>query len=52
MQGLVHALHRLMPGSVRHVLDDAGHLLPLTHAAQIAELILGWLHADAERRLR
>jgi hypothetical protein len=48
---LVDALHRLMPGSNRIIIDNANHLLPLTHGRAITGAILGQLHADAERRL-
>jgi pimeloyl-ACP methyl ester carboxylesterase len=48
---LVDALHGLMPGSSRIIIDNANHLLPLTHGRAITGAILGQLHADAERRL-
>jgi pimeloyl-ACP methyl ester carboxylesterase len=51
MQQLVESLHTLMPGSVRSIVQGADHLLPLTHANAVANLILDHLHSDAERRL-
>jgi lipase len=52
MLELVDALHALMPGNSRVIVEGASHLLPLTHADAITDAILSHLHADAERRLR
>jgi pimeloyl-ACP methyl ester carboxylesterase len=52
MLELVDALHALMPGSSRVIVEGASHLLPLTHAETITAAVLSHLHADAERRLR
>jgi pimeloyl-ACP methyl ester carboxylesterase len=49
---LVEALHRLMPGSRRTIIDRANHMLPLTHAPALSRGILELLDEDAERRLR
>jgi pimeloyl-ACP methyl ester carboxylesterase len=51
MCSLVDALHAIMPGSERIVVEGANHLLPLTHASALTSAILSNLHA-AERRLR
>jgi pimeloyl-ACP methyl ester carboxylesterase len=51
MCSLVDALHAMMPGSERIVVEGANHLLPLTHASALTSAILSNLHA-AERRLR
>jgi pimeloyl-ACP methyl ester carboxylesterase len=52
MLALVDALHALMPGSTRLIVEGANHLLPLTHADALTNAILSHLHADAERRLK
>jgi pimeloyl-ACP methyl ester carboxylesterase len=52
MLELVDALHALMPGSSRVIVEGASHLLPLTHAETVTNATLSHLHADAERRLR
>jgi pimeloyl-ACP methyl ester carboxylesterase len=51
MCALVDALHALMPGSERTVVDGANHLVPLTHASVLTSAILSNLQA-AERHLR
>jgi pimeloyl-ACP methyl ester carboxylesterase len=47
---LVDALHAIMPGSARAVVEGANHLLPLTHASVLTSAILSNLHAGAQRR--
>jgi len=51
MRSLVDALHAIMPGSRRTVVDGANHLLPLTHAPALTSAILSNLRAGAQRRL-
>ena len=51
MLQLVDALHALIPGSMRTVIDGASHLLPLTHGDTMTSTILSHLHAEAEGRL-
>jgi len=51
MRALVDALHAIMPGSARTVVDGANHLLPLTHADVLTSAILSNLRAVAQRRL-
>ena len=51
MRSLVDALHALMPGSARTVVEGANHLLPLTHASLLTSAILSNLRAGAKRRL-
>lgn len=48
MQRLVGALHRLMPASTHRMIAGAGHLLPLSHSAAVADVILE--HATASCR--
>jgi pimeloyl-ACP methyl ester carboxylesterase len=48
MLRLVDALHSMMPGCTRRVIEGANHLLPLTHADAVAGALLSHLHADAE----
>lgn len=50
MQQLIAAVHRLMPGSTHATVRGAGHLLPLTHRAEVAKLLLEHLHIKSERR--
>jgi len=50
MRSLVDALHTIMPGSGRTVVDGANHLLPLTHASALTSAILSNLRAGAQRR--
>ena len=52
MVRLVEALHRLMPGSELNVVCGANHLLPITHQAELAEVLIGTLLATQERGLR
>jgi pimeloyl-ACP methyl ester carboxylesterase len=51
MRSLVDALHAIMPGSARTVVEGANHLLPLTHAAVLTSAILLNLRAGAQPRL-
>jgi pimeloyl-ACP methyl ester carboxylesterase len=51
MRSLVDALHAIMPGSARTVVEGANHLLPLTHASVLTSAILSNLRAGAQRRL-
>jgi pimeloyl-ACP methyl ester carboxylesterase len=48
MQRLVGGLHRLMPACTHRMIAGAGHLLPLSHSASIADAILE--HATASPR--
>jgi pimeloyl-ACP methyl ester carboxylesterase len=50
MRFLVDALHAIMPGSARAVVEGANHLLPLTHASVLTSAILSNLRAGAQRR--
>ena len=50
MRSLVDALHTIMPGSGRTVVEGANHLLPLTHASALTSAILSNLRAGAQRR--
>jgi len=50
MRSLVDALHAIMPGSARTVVEGANHLLPLTHADVLTSAILTNLRAGAQRR--
>jgi pimeloyl-ACP methyl ester carboxylesterase len=50
MCSLVDALHAIMPGSGRTVVESANHLLPLTHASVLTSAILSNLRAGAKRR--
>ena len=50
MRSLVDALHAIMPGSGRTVVESANHLLPLTHASVLTSAILSNLRAGAKRR--
>ena len=50
MRSLVDALHAIMPGSGRTVVEGANHLLPLTHASVLTRAILSNLRAGAKRR--
>jgi pimeloyl-ACP methyl ester carboxylesterase len=50
MRSLVDALHTIMPGSGRTVVEGANHLLPLTHASALTSAILSNLRARAQRR--
>jgi pimeloyl-ACP methyl ester carboxylesterase len=50
MRSLVDALHAIMPGSARTVVEGADHLLPLTHASALTSAILSNLRAGAKRR--
>ena len=52
MLQLVDALHRIMPGSTRVIVNGANHLVPLTHPTQLTGAILAHLHVDAERSMR
>lgn len=52
MVRLVDALHRLMPGSELNVVSGANHLLPITHQADLADVLIGTLLATQERGLR
>lgn len=51
MRSLVDALHAIMPGSARTVVEGANHLLPLTHVSVLTSAILSNLRAGAQRRL-
>ena len=51
MRALVDALHAIMPGSARTVVEGANHLLPLTHVSVLSSAILSNLRAGAQRRL-
>ena len=51
MRSLVDALHAIMPGSGRTVVEGASHLLPRTHASVLTSAILSNLRAGAKRRL-
>jgi pimeloyl-ACP methyl ester carboxylesterase len=51
MRSLVDALHAIMPGSARTVVEGANHLLPLTHVSALTSAILSNLRAGAQRRL-
>jgi hypothetical protein len=51
MRSLVDALHAIMPGSARTVVEGANHLLPLTHASVLTSAILSNLRAGAQPRL-
>jgi lipase len=42
---LVDALHRLMPGSTRTIVQRANHLLPVTHASEVTGALTAHLHA-------
>ena len=50
MRSLVDALHAIMPGSTRTVVEGANHLLPRTHASVLTSAILSNLRAGAKRR--
>ena len=50
MRSLVDALHAIMPGSRRTVVEGASHLLPRTHASALTSAILSNLRAGAKRR--
>jgi len=50
MRSLVDALHAIMPGSARTVVEGASHLLPLTHVSVLTSAILSNLRAGAKRR--
>jgi hypothetical protein len=50
MRSLVDALHAIMPGSARTVVEGANHLLPLTHVSVLTNAILSNLRAGAKRR--
>ena len=50
MRSLVDALHAIMPGSGRTVVEGASHLLPRTHASVLTSAILSNLRAGAKRR--
>ena len=50
MRSLVDALHAIMPGSTRTVVEGASHLLPRTHASVLTSAILSNLRAGAKRR--
>jgi pimeloyl-ACP methyl ester carboxylesterase len=50
MRSLVDALHAIMPGSGRTVVEGANHLLPRTHASALTSVILSKLRAGAKRR--
>lgn len=52
MLRLVDALHAIVPGSTAIRIAGAGHLLPLTHVAEVTRAMLGHLHIEAERRSR
>lgn len=52
MRCLVDALHALMPGSVRKIVEGATHLLPLTHSSPVIEAITEQLAISFERRMR
>jgi pimeloyl-ACP methyl ester carboxylesterase len=49
MRSLVDALHVIMPGSARTVVEGANHLLPLTYADVLTSAILTNLRAGAQR---
>jgi lipase len=49
MQRLVVALHRLMPASTHRTIAGAGHLLPLSHSAAVADAILQHVTASRQR---
>jgi len=51
MRSLVDALHAIMPGSARTVVEGANHLLPLTHADVLTSAILSTLRAGVQPRL-
>ena len=51
MRSLVDALHAIMPGSARSVVEGANHLLPLTHADVLTSAILSTLRAGVQPRL-
>ncbi len=48
MRSLVDALHAIMPGSARTVVEGANHLLPLTHADVLTSAILSTLRAGVQ----
>jgi pimeloyl-ACP methyl ester carboxylesterase len=50
MRSLVDALHAIMPGSARSVVEGANHLLPRTHASVLTSAILSNLRAGVQRR--
>jgi len=50
MRSLVDALHAIMPGSARTVVEGANHLLPLTHVSVLTSAILSNLRAGVQRR--
>jgi pimeloyl-ACP methyl ester carboxylesterase len=52
MCSLVDALHAMMPGSERIVVEGANHLLPLTHASALTRAILSNLQVASERRVQ
>ena len=49
MLKLVECLHAQMPGSRRVVIAGSGHLLPITHASELAAAVIAHLHEAAER---
>ena len=52
MRRLISVLHNAMPGSDYSQVRGANHLLPLTHADDLSQLLLVHLDADGERQLR
>jgi pimeloyl-ACP methyl ester carboxylesterase len=50
MRSLVDALHAIMPGSGRTVVEGASHLLPRTHPSVLTSAILSNLGTGAKRR--
>ena len=51
MRSLVDALHAIMPGSERMVVEGASHLLPLSHPSVLTNAILSNLRAGSQWRL-
>ncbi len=47
MMSLVDGFHEIMPSSAKHVVQGAGHLLPMTHPEDVAGLVCA--HSCAER---
>jgi len=51
-RGIAAALERLLPHAQTRVFDDAGHLLPLTHARTLAQAMLDHMSVTDEAALR
>jgi hypothetical protein len=52
MRKLVDSLHALMPDSTLSIFQGARYLLPLTHSAQLAEVLISHLRSEAAHKLR